>query len=854
MKSLRRFTKRLTASVLGRRDDDRVQEELAEHLALLTESLVSAGLPLDEARRRARLTLGAASAATEAYRDEQRLRWLEDLGRDFRAALRSLRRYPLAASVAVASLAAGIGATTITLTVRDVVFRKYPALYVEPQQLSWIHVRRGASLPGRVPVDLYNAWAPGRGSEMAASLSKGTREIRTGDRTETIAVRAVTPNTFDLLGVAPVLGRGFAGTSNDASQVVLSHRAWQQLFDGRGDAPGQVLWIDNQPHTVAGVMPEPFWLADMSSPVWTSLDTRTLPSDETLDTIVRRPAEVSAAVLDAQLRVGLEDYAQRQPEGQRQFGLRVSGVEGTPLGRQLSIVLPYLLATAVLLTLLIACANVAVLMFAQWTARDREIAIRASIGASRRRIVRSLLAESMLIAATGGLLGIGATLALRALVVRHGAGLALYDLSIDPMVFLHVLLVTIAAGVVTGIMPALYETRSLHANPLGALRGSDHVRQRLRHGLVVFEIAVTVALLVVAASMVDGYRRARQADMGFDARPLATARVESRAGVPADEVLRVVSGLPGVAAVATSTAVPFGMSGARIDVSTAASGAAAVAVERAAVRGPFFAALGVPIMSGRALDDREAPEARTVVVNEGLARRLFPAGNALGATLWVASQPYDVVGIARDYTSNPFLQAGDQPRIFLPLSADRTEARLQVIVRVAGDPAPLVQLLRREINRSVPDTAVSGATTFEQVMHAMGQEMLVATGPLFPLISIGTLLTMAGIYGVLAFAVSRRARELAVRAAIGAKPRALAWAVARHTVRLVMVGAGIGIALTYALSRIVRANGGAGGIYDPSLEAFTLPVFAIALVAFVATWLPARRAASIDPARLLRSE
>jgi len=178
------------------------------------------------------------------------------------------------------------------------------------------------------------------------------------------------------------------------------------------------------------------------------------------------------------------------------------------MARQLSFVVPYILAAAVLLTLLIACANVAVLMIAQWTARDREIAIRASIGASRWRIVRSLLMESTIIAAAGGALGVAVALVLRAIVARSSDAVFL-DLSLDPGVLARVMLITLTAGLVTGLAPALYETRQLHANPLRALRGSDRVRQRMRHGLVVFEIAVTFALLVVTTSMIDGYRRAR---------------------------------------------------------------------------------------------------------------------------------------------------------------------------------------------------------------------------------------------------------------------------------------------------------------------------------------------------------
>jgi predicted permease len=780
--------------------------------------------------------------------------WFELVRQDLRAAVRSISRYPVAAAIAIISLAAGIGATAVTLTIRDVVFRKFPVLYREPAQLSQVQIGpadrpvRAAGSP--VPVDLFTTWTAMSGIQIAGSRSRGARTVRTGDRTETVVVRAVTPNTFGLLGVAPIVGTGF---SESANGVMLSYRTWQRLFDGRGDVAGQTLWIDGRPHPVTGVMPERFWLSDMSSPVWTPLDPRALAPDDAIETIVRRPAGLTAAGLDARLRAGLDEYARRQPEGNRRFNLQVSGVEGTPLARQLSFVLPYILAVAVLLTLLIACSNVAILMIAQWTARDREIAIRASIGASRWRIVRSLLMESTVIAAAGGALGVAAALALRALVARNSDAVFL-DLSLDPGVLARVTVITLTAGLVTGLAPALYETRRLHANPLRVLRGSDRVRQRMRHGLVVFEIAVTLALLVVTASMIDGYRRARQADVGFDVQPLLTARVENPDGVDADDVLRVASRLPGVAAAAASTSAPFAARGETIRVSNAAEGSVSIPVERAEIRGPFFAALGVPLVAGRTFADGDAPAARAIVVNEALARRLFADRQALGATVWISSLPYDVVGVAADYASSQFRAAADEPRVFVPLGRDAAPRELQVVVRAAGNPAPLVQLLRREVSQELPSTAVRLADTLTGIIRIGGQEILAGTAPLVPLISIGMLLTIAGIYGVLAFAVSRRARELALRVAVGATARDLIWVVARHTLRLVVLGAGIGLAVTFGLSRLVRAGGGAGSLWDPEFQAFAIPVAAIVVIGLIATWLPARRATGADPATLLRAE
>ena len=222
---------------------------------------------------------------------------------------------------------------------------------------------------------------------------------------------------------------------------------WQTLFDARIDAIGSAIWIDNQPYTVVGVMPERFWFSSMDSPIWTPLDASALASDVGLEVVVRRPAGVTPDRAAEQLQRGLTEYASHLPAAERHLQLKVSGIEGTPLGRSVALVLPWLLGGSVLLTLLIACANVAILVIAQWTAREHEIAIRASLGASRGRIVRALLTESLLIATLGGVLGIGVTLALRS-VMAHNAGpiLRFFDLSLDPWIVVESALITLVTG------------------------------------------------------------------------------------------------------------------------------------------------------------------------------------------------------------------------------------------------------------------------------------------------------------------------------------------------------------------------------------------------------------------------
>ena len=214
------------------------------------------------------------------------------------------------------------------------------------------------------------------------------------------------------------------------------------------------------------------------------------------------------------------------------------------------------------MTLLIACANVAILMIAQWTAREHEIAIRASIGASRGRIVRSLLTESLLVSICGGILGVCTTFALRGVILRNSGSNGFFDLSIDARILVQTAIIALVTGIAAGVGPALYETRRLHTNPLRAIASSsDRVRQRWRNALVVFEIAVTIALLVVTATMIDGYWRTRHAEVGFDTGPLLTVRVDNRNGVQSRLIVEALTGIPGVAAASASTLVPFAANG-----------------------------------------------------------------------------------------------------------------------------------------------------------------------------------------------------------------------------------------------------------------------------------------------------
>jgi ABC-type antimicrobial peptide transport system permease subunit len=393
-------------------------------------------------------------------------------------------------------------------------------------------------------------------------------------------------------------------------------------------------------------------------------------------------------------------------------------------------------------------------------------------------------------------LGICATLALRGWIVSRGGDITFFDLSIDAAVLLQTAFIALATGVIAGVGPALYETRRLHANPLRTMASSDKVRQRWRSALVVFEIAVTVALLVVTTAMIDGYQRARTAHFGFPTRPLMSVRVENPKGVDVARVLDAAGELAGVAAAEASTGVPYHRSTTRERVASDPSGSASIVADRSAITPGYFAALGVRIRAGRAFSDLDDAGPGSAIANEALVNQLFEGRDPIGQRIWIRQKSYDIVGVVANYKTNLFVSE-PEPQVFFPIGRDNSLTQVNVLVRAAGDPATLVQPVRRAIRQAAPGTDATSAFPIDQILGIMGQEMLIGTAPLFPLVAIGMLLTTAGIYGVLAFSIARRARELAVRVAIGASGWDLVRLVAAHTLRLVVVGCSIGIALTF---------------------------------------------------------
>jgi hypothetical protein len=393
-------------------------------------------------------------------------------------------------------------------------------------------------------------------------------------------------------------------------------------------------------------------------------------------------------------------------------------------------------------------------------------------------------------------------------------------------------------------------------NPLNAIRGSDRVRQKWRHALVVFEIAATVALLVSTGAMLSSYAKTLTDSPGFETHPILSAHVNDPEGIEPQPLLERLRALPGVVSAEVTTSVPFLAIGSPRRVSLDPATTAPLSVRGGAIGPQYFSTLNVRMRAGRTFSHADAAGSEPVaIVNEVLAGQLWPTPDgtpsaAIGKQVWIDGRSHVVVGVVTGYSMTAIRPP--RPNVFTPFAQlQPPPPRAQFMIRAAGDAAPMTQTVRREITAKGGRATVSGVTTVEQIKTIIGQEILVGTFPLFPLIATGMLLTAAGIYGVLAFAVSRRATELAVRIAIGATGRDLLRLVAAHSLRMLGVGSAIGIALTFALTRVAQ---GRGGVFDsPGWQAFVVPMILILAIATIATLIPMRRALRINPSGLLRT-
>ncbi|HWS54264.1 MAG TPA: ABC transporter permease [Pyrinomonadaceae bacterium] len=814
---------------------------------------------------------------------------MKTLWQDLRYAVRVMLKQPGFTAVAVVTLALGIGANTAIFSVVDAaLLRSLP--YREPERL--VHLweakqnrdfeRREASYPD------FLDWRAQTGEvfEGVAGYVNRGYTLTGGDAPERVAGAAVTSNFFDLLGVRPAHGRALLEGEDQpgaAAVVLLGHGLWQRRFGGDPAVVGRQITLSGESYTVVGVLAADFNFARVgNAELWTGL--RPTPNFTTprymhwLNVVARLRPGVGPEAAGARLAAVGQAIAAEDPRAHENTALVAVPLHEEVVGQVKPVLLAMLVAVG--LVLLIACANVANLLLARGAARRKEVAIRVALGASRWRLVRQLLTESVLLAAAGGALGLvvalwGVDLLVAAIPQAQLARMPyLGQLALDPGVLLFTAALSVATGVLFGLMPALDASRAdlQEAMKEGGRSSGTKSAGRLRGALVVSEIAVALVLLVGAGLLVKSLLRMLSVDPGFRTENLLTMRVNltpqrfaddadgTRRAAFFEELVRRAGALPGVEGAAAVSNLPLSGDGGTGTPSVVGREAPPGGWSEANLRviSPgYFDVMGVPRASGRVFNERDRVGAAPVVlVNRTFAERNFggedPTGQRITFMFTQGRPPFEIVGVVGDEKIKS-LDAQTTPIIYFPMlqGPDSTAA---LVVRTAADPQGVAGALRTELRALDPEAPLFGVRTMERVI-ADAPATFMRRYPAYLIgvfAAVALVLASVGIYGVISYAVTQRTRELAIRSALGARRGDLLRLVLRQGMALALAGVAAGLAGAFALTRLLASLLFGVSATDPAVyAAVSLLLLTVALLACL---VPARRATKVDPIEALRYE
>jgi predicted permease len=870
---------RLLALLHRDRIDRELDEDVRAHLELAEQDARSAGLSPEDARRDALRRFGPIEAMKEAHRDERGVPALENLVRDVRYALRATRRGPGFATVAVCTLALGIGANTAIFSVVNAVLLR-PLPYGDADRLVAIASNTDAGMGREALTALsypdYRDITTLTGAVAdAAAYSNDRYNLIDGGEPREVQVTRATPNLLSVLGISPVIGRDFAAGEAHAPVAIISHALWLTDFGGDVRALGRPISLDGKPFTIVGVMPAPVVFPDAATDVWIPIWWGIADAPEIAETRVYRAfstvARLAPGASLGRLRNDLDLLDKRitaSGEATSKFGAgesfaatllrdQVAGDARQPL---------LILFGAVALVLLIACVNAANLLIARANVREKEFAVRRAIGAGRRALVRQLLVESMLLALAAALLGLllaAVGLDLLGAQLPHG-----YIVGIDGRVLGFTLVLAAATGLGFGIVPALRASapaleQTLRDSAAGTV-GRTH--RRARNLLIVSEIAIALVLLVGSALLVRSFIGVTTINPGFDPQGLLAARIRltperyatvNRKRAFFDELVQRLRTQPGISAITFAGQAP--LAGRRRMVGTNPQRIRPndpdqfLAVEAIAVGPDYFSTMHIPILQGRAIgaDDEREDAPPVCVVSKSLAEVLWPGQNPIGQAGLGRRDDVKVVGVVSDVRSESLERAGG-PAVYSPTTDDgRSYEEMWLVLRSAHplQVAPVLQATVRTLDATQPIAAIA---TYDQIIRQRYASLRLITALITLFAALALILAVIGIAGVTAYAVSQRQRELGIRIALGARAIDVLGLLLGETVVLVAIGLAIGLAAAFASTRALRSL--LYGVTSGDPTTFGAAALVLGLVALVATYVPARRAGRVDPVAALRSE
>ena len=874
----------------------RLERELAEELRFHREraerDAAADGASSDEAHWIAQRRFGNRTYAVEDARERWSLPALEHLQQDVRYALRALRRAPGFTVTALLTLSLGIGANTAMFSFIDAILLRPPADVPAPEQLVSAFTSDFSGPPfGTSSYADYTDFAARLGGTASLAAYAQTQMVfDTGEMPEVLTVTYASPNYFAVLGVRPAAGRFFEPTARDESVIVLSYELWQRTLGASPDVIGRVVRVDNRPATVIGVTPRGFAGPTGRAPSdayvlagFVAASQAALGGSTFLDqrgsrrfSIVGRlqPGATAGAVasrLDA-LSVALQRDYPRAWTDVHQARRRVTVLSGrrawtSPHGYEQMVTLATVLMALVGVVLLIACANVANLLLARATRRRQEIAVRLAIGASRTRLVRQLVTESLLLAGMAGVLGVALAMLGTAALRTAGGSLPIngaIGAHVDVRVLTFALAVSCAAGLAFGLAPALI---TAHRNPAATLKSETTGGGQggmIRSVLVTGQVAGCVVLLLGSSLLVRSLRNAVRTDLGFESRgvivapltlPPATYSVE-RAAQFVDGARARVGALPGVRGVDVATQVPLSGQYNRRPFQPEGYQPAAgedMELDYAVVGPSWLELMRIPLLRGRGFSGDRSVDAHSVVVNAAFAERYWPGQDAIGKQVQMPGSDdgtmLQVVGVTPTGKVRGLDEAA-RPMVYLPL-AGVFDRDLTLFARTAGDEAAAVAAVRAELHSMDRHMPMAGLRTLQDVIDGQVLPLRLA-GTLFTAFGVLALtIAMIGVYGVLSYAVSRRTREIGIRIALGAPAARVALMIASHGLLLVAVGALAGVTVAPLATRPLAGLLFGVAPTDPAGIAVVLAVLGI--VSAFAALIPAMRASHVDPLTALRS-
>ena len=880
----RRRLSRLLALFRQSRLDRELEDEIAAHIELAERDAMARGLTAAEAGREARRQFGGIEQMKETHRDDRSTVWLENAVKDARYALASLRREPVFAAVAISVLALGIGANTAMFSVVDGVLLK-PLPFPDPERI--VRVWETPTLTSTNSTTTRNFVEfkqRNRTFEAISAESLSTATVNIAGAPTRLQGRYVSADHFAVFGVQPIVGRTFRADEDQPGAdrvLIISHAAWQQSFGGDPGILNREILLDDDPHRIIGVLPPGVFDRDRARPqddVASFWRLNAFTPDELaagqhwLNPVGRLKPGVTIEQARDDMRAVRASINDLIPEWKRDWGVAVEPYDARLVGDRLRQAI-FLALGAVLMVLLIACANITNLLLARGAARQKEIALRAALGASRGRIAGQLLIESLVIGAAGGAAGIAVAFALLqiALPVLPIAIPYTAEITLNIRVLLFAVAAALAVAALVGVLPAIRLSKGSVSVALhDASRGSSGAHDGVRRTIVAAEVGLSLVLVCGSVLLVKSLTRLQQVDIGVNTTRVLTMSVDlSRERYPTrshlvtfyTEAVERLESAPAIESASVSGDIPLEGTGGEFLLLPGRDERLNTRFKRA--DSGYFGTMRIPVIDGRSFTAQDHDQAPPVtIINQALARRIetfygvkVSAGMLVDLPLLGRGQtrrtPMVVVGIVGNEKIHSDLRVEQDPVAYVPL-AQAPRLQVKLLTRTLDDPVAAVPVIRSIIREIDPMLALADIRTMEEVRQRSlsGLKEPAWLIAMFAALSAG--LAALGLYGVVSHAVSQRRREIGIRMALGARANDVLALIVRNVMLMIAAGLALGVATAAAVMRVTTTLLFEVSALDPA--AFVIAAAVMASIGLVAALIPATRATRVDPTTALRAE